>query len=105
MNITTSKTFANFLQTEIKRRKIPYIIEWLQLDEDRFKWFVDFNIFAHKKDYHMDVKKFNVISVIYPPDYYAPQKYLTTKDLTNIYRKSDGSIDGFMRVLINEIEI
>ena len=53
----------------------------------------------------MDVKKFNVISVIYPPDYYAPQKYLTTKDLTNIYRKSDGSIDGFMRVLINEIEI
>ena len=52
MNITTSKTFANFLQTEIKRRKIPYIIEWLQLDEDRFKWFVDFNIFAHKKDYH-----------------------------------------------------
>jgi hypothetical protein len=45
------------------------------------------------------------IKVIYPYDYYALPNYLSTRDLTKIYNRSDKTYDGFMKAVLEEIEV
>lgn len=50
-------------------------------------------------------KKNNAILVDYPPKYYAYPKYITTNDLVRVFRRSDKTIDGFIREFKEYIEI
>lgn len=49
--------------------------------------------------------KMRILVLNYPPEDYAVPRYLTTRDLNAVFNKSDGTLEGFYRALLEETEI
>lgn len=71
-------------------------VELVELTPEQFKWSVDYNEFEHESDFNWETRVFRVIRVVYPSEYYACPKYLTTKDLLYCLKQSNKTFDGFM---------
>ena len=107
MKIKTTKTLCKFLSEKLKEHETTknYTLTHEQLTKDFFSWQVDMDYYNHTIDYNYNNNKFNVFKISYPLDYYACDKYITTKDLTKIFDKSDKTANGFVQAFINYIEI
>lgn len=107
MKLTTTKKLANILNKEIKNNEKTknYKISRVEMSERTFSNWVDINIFDNEIDFDYINNKYNVIQVEYPPEYYAVNEYITTKDLTKIYKASNKTWAGFIAKFIEYIEI
>lgn len=72
------------------------IVDLVALTPEQFRYCVDYNDYEHEVDYDWKTSMFKVIRVIYPSEYYACDKYLTTKDLSYCLKQSDKTFNGFM---------
>lgn len=101
MKVKVSKTMAKMLNDKIKE----YTITFASMSEHNYKMSVDIDIFNHDIDYDWINNRYNVIMIEYPCEYYACNNYLTTKDLTKAFDKSDKTLDGFIQAVKNMIEV
>ncbi|MBO5948922.1 hypothetical protein J6Q66_08825 [bacterium] len=101
MKVKATKTFAKFLNDNIKGVEIKKI----ELTERFFGACVDFDTFDHEIDFDYKTNRFNVIVVNYPSNFYAVPTYLTTKDLTKLYNKSNGTTTDLIEKIKEYIEI
>lgn len=101
MKVKATKTMARVLSQNIKDYKISLI----KLDEGQFARYVDIDAFNHEVDFDHKNQKYNVIVVEYPLNYYATVKYITTKDLSKLFNKSDKTLNGFIQAFKNYVEI
>ena len=72
---------------------------------EQFKIFVDIDIFSHENDYNPTTNKIQAIKVIYPDEFYALPRYITTNELIKAFRRSDKTTAGFIQAIRDEIEI
>jgi hypothetical protein len=81
MYIQVSKVFAKFINETAKIRGFAARAEVVEVTENFYKWHVD--IFGPKsdRDYNWQTGKYKVIAVVYPGDYFAPVRYLSTDEL------------------------
>ena len=100
MRVKVTKKMASVLAKEFK----DYTIEYTEKSTRDYEWSVDIDSFNHENDYDFLKDRFKVIKVIYPADYYACNKYLTTNDLLKCFKKSDKTYNGFIAEVKNEIE-
>ena len=100
MVVKVTKKMASVLAKEFK----DYEIEYQEMTEQAYRYCVDFDSFNHENDYNFLTNKFKVITVEYPADYYACNKYLTTNDLLKCFKKSDKTYNGFIAEVKDEIE-
>lgn len=107
MKLTTTRALASAINNEINKdaKFKGYKISRIEMNENAFCLYVDSNIFNHEIDYNINNGKFNVFRISYPLDFYACDRYLTTKDLNEIFNNSDKTFDGFVACLKNYIEI
>ena len=108
MKIKTTKALAKFLSEKLKEHETTknYTLTHEKVTQPFFVWSIDFDYWKHEQtDYDPSTNKFNVFKISYPLDYYACDKYITTKDLTRIFDKSDHTANGFVQAFINYIEI
>lgn len=106
MKIKATKVLTNELNKNKKNQFKDYRINLIKLSEQQFEHYVDINgYYEHSVDYNYKTSKFNVIEVCYPYDYYACNKYLTTKDLHKIYKQSDKTYNGFMQTFFECVEV
>lgn len=103
MKIKATKTMALALNKAMKNSNYKVSLE--KFTERQFALYVDIDTYKHDIDYNIEDCTFNVLKVEYPQDYYACNRYLTTRDLVNIYKHSDKTYDGFMQQVIESIEI
>lgn len=80
----------------IKKALPQYKVELVKLTEEEFKWCVDLDVWGNEVDYCYKDNTFKVIRIIYPPEWYACDKYLTTKDLEYNFKQSDKTLKGFI---------
>lgn len=71
-------------------------VDLVALTPQEFRCFVDIDDYNHEVDYDWKTSLFKVIRIIYPYEYYACNKYLTTKDLSYCLKQSNKTFDGFM---------
>lgn len=101
MQVKATKTMAAYL-----RKMIPeYDFILNQYSREKYALMVDYDIGRNMVDYSPKTGKFNVISVIYPDEYYAMPEQLTTAALSRAFRKSDGTETGFIAELRDAIAI
>lgn len=107
MKIKTTKTLAKFLSEKLKEHETTknYTLTHEQLTQNNFSWLVDMDYYKHTTDYNYNNNTFNVFKISYPYDYYACDKYITTKDLNRIFDKCDKTANGFVNDFIEYIEI
>lgn len=91
---------TNTMTKLIKKALPQYRVELVKLSQEEFKWYVDFNIWSNEVDFCYNDYKFKAIRIIYPPEWYACDKYLTTKDLEYNFKQSDKTLNGFIEQVV-----
>ena len=66
---------------------------------EQYEISVDYDLFKHEVDYSTRTGKFSVLRIAYPPEYYAIPKYITTRDLHQIYQASDKTYTGYIEAI------
>lgn len=103
MKIKTTKTMAKELQKALTAD--GFAVDQVQLSPAAFRFLVDLNEYKHESDYNITTGKFDVIRVVYPPEFHACTAYLTTADLIRCYRASDKTFDGFINSVCDAVRI
>ena len=92
MKCTTTKTMVKELQ-----KRFPTLS--FSLIEKDTGWFDD------SRDYNPKTGKTKFIKVVYPDEFYAMPRFLSTKDLEEGLRKSDRTLEGFLNAMESVIAI
>ena len=102
MKVKITKTLAKTLNKEIK----DFDIEYVEMNFNQYKAFVNYRPFENEEDYDYAKDKFKVFRVIYPDEYYACNQYITSKDLKRIFNYcSDNKLKTFVNELRNEYAV
>lgn len=63
------------------------------------------SVWENEQDYDYSSGQFKCIRIVYPDEYYAMPRYLTTRELRYIAGRCNGTLDGFMHAVKQAIEI
>lgn len=102
MKVQATKKMTDEINKFFKEKKIPYEAVYETMSPAAYKWNVD-TFDDHDDDYLANTGKMRSIKILYPYEYYACPHYLTTRELVDIFRKSNKTLDGFMSCLFDEI--
>lgn len=101
MLVKVSNKMRKFLADNIP--EYNFTLEKMSLNEYRIK--VDFEPIYHTDDLRDSDGKMQAIKVIYPADFYAMDRYLTTRDLVKLFRNTDSTAAEFIQAVKDEIAI
>ena len=101
MKLKATKVLAKLLNEKIK----DYEISLVKFSKNAFEWYVDMDSYKHTIDFDWKTDKFSVICVSYPCEYYANDKYITTKNLCEIFKNSNKTLDGFIEKFFEYVEV
>lgn len=104
MQVKVSKVMVKFLNDNLLKSK-GYKAVFQEFTPDQYSLYVSYNIMDNENDYNYNSGKMKSIKIVYPDNYYANSRYLTTNDLVKIFNNSDKTVSGFLNQLWNEIEI
>ena len=104
MQVKVSKVMVKFLNNNLLKSK-GYKAVFNEMTTDQYCLYVNYNIMDHENDYNYNTGKMKSIKILYPDNYYAVPRFLTTNDLVKIFKNSDKTVQGFLNELWNEIEI
>ena len=101
MKVMISNPMLKVIKQALKEYKYSVTLE--KLTYEQYRRFVDFDVFAHMEDYNGET--FKCFRIAYPCEYYAEPQYITTRDLTKIFRNSNGTMESFTEAIKNYCEI
>ena len=106
MRVSATKTMARELNKAGKKAGVPYRFEHITMDTNAYKWNVDYDVFRAYDygDYDISTGKMRAIMVVYPSEYYAVPRYLTTYELHGLYKNGD-TLESFMDRVLDSVEI
>lgn len=107
MQVKISKVMCKSINDYLKAQKqfTGYKLEYVELKSNEYQSCVDYDIYNNMIDYDNNKSIFKTIRVVYPVEYYACDKYLTTKELKQAYKNCDKTYNSFMQEIKNIIEI
>ena len=108
MKTKVSKTMVKTLNKELKSRDFTNIDKFIYddtLDYDMYYHFVDSNTFEHENDYDIEDSRFKVITIVYKPECYSNNRYITTNDLIDAARHANCDYTAFINEIFNMYEI
>ena len=97
------KSIIDYLQG--KKQFTGYRLSYVELKPNDYKYCVDYDIYNNMIDYDDKKNIFKAIKIVYPVNYYACDKYITTKELKQAYKNCDKTYNSFMQEIKNIIEI
>lgn len=106
MRIAATTTMAAALNKAFKAKGYKgYKAKQVYLTADQYRWEVgDIYDAEDYGDYNDDKRAYRAIVVLYPDDYYACPRYLTTKDLNRLFSKGD-TLESYTTRVAEDCEI
>lgn len=98
---TMTKAINDFLKQSGERMRAVYET----MSRRAFETNVDFDFWDNERDYLPASGEMRAIKIVYPSEYYALPRYLTSAALVKLYRRSNGTYKDFMREVLEEIAI
>lgn len=106
MKVMISKVMAKMLNEEFEKRGLKFCeFEYRECGCREYGVRVNMYPIQHMRDWIDSKSKFKYIAVWYNPHCYALPRYLTTNDLVKLFRESDGTLNGFVNAVRNEVEV
>lgn len=104
MKVKVTKKMVNELNKALKDKPVEF--DYRELDVDSYRFHVNSDYFQAYDwgDYDYNKSMFRYIAVIYPAEYFAFNKTLTTYDLNRIFR-SGMTFDDFAKAVFAEVEV
>lgn len=100
MKVKVTNVFRKFLQEQIS----GYNFRLIELDVENYRMIIDYDLYSWE-DFNAAKRTMKAIKVIYPADCYAMPRYLSTRELNEIFSRSDRTAAGFIEAIKQEIEI
>lgn len=106
MLVKATKTMAATIADYFKKneRFKNYSVTLKKMTINQYEFYVDYNAHCHDEDFDYIKRLFNVICITYPYNYYACPRYITTADLSRIFKRCDKTLNGFLKELSEEVE-
>lgn len=111
MKIASTKTMATLLNKIAKEMGITdRHFRYITTSREVYARYIDMDYFEAENygDYNWQTGKFRAIEVEYPDEYYACNRYLTSKELNRIFKWNKARIknaDDFAKEVIEEVAI
>lgn len=87
---------------KIMRAALPdYSVSLEKMNQDVYRTRVNYDLFTALQDLDNRTGRIKVFRIAYPADFYAIPMYITTQDLTKIFRNSDGSFQSFQNAIVD----
>lgn len=107
MKIKATKTVVRFLNKN--KLSDQYSFHFVELPEHYYsRLCVDVfsSIFDHEDDFNFETGLFNTIKVVYDPECYAMDRYITTKELNSwCNRLKDITVDTFINAVHDHVAV
>ena len=107
MQVKATKKLASWLNENLKKdaKFKNYEAQLVKMTEGQYRWSVgDVWDAWDYGDYSYTDGKCSAIVIIYPLDFYACDRYITTRELLELFNKSDKTADGFLQKIKDAIE-
>lgn len=106
MRVQATKKMTGELNKVAKRTGKPYRFEHTTMKPNVYEWLVDYDIFNAYDygDYDISTGLMRAIKVVYPEEFYAIPRYITTRELHGLYESGD-TLESFINRVIDEVEI
>lgn len=105
MNIQATQVMAKAINKAFKAKGWGYQAKQVMLTDREYSLYVgDVYDAEDYGDYSDQENKYRAIRIIYPADYYACDRYLTTKDLNRLFSKGD-TLEDYIAKVLEEVEI
>lgn len=107
MRIQTTKTLLQVLKKEIAKdaRFNGYSLGMCYIRPEYYTYYTGEDDSYFNADYDVIKNRYNTFIVEYPANYCAENRYITTAELTRIFRRSDKTFNGFIKAFGDAIEI
>lgn len=104
MKLMVSKVMAKTLNSALKTKDMK--IEYDEMSYDRYRLCVSYNALEHTNDWSFEKSAFKVLRVVYPDDYCAVDRYVTTNDLQRILHNTNkNTLEEFANEFYKEYQI
>lgn len=102
MKIKVSKVFADYINKVAKKAGFEVFARVVKLTENEYRYYVGYPYDAdYYGDYNWNTGKYSAIALEYPWDYYAPTRYLSTRELHEEFERQHvrdvTSLDAMIR--------
>ena len=104
MQVKVSKVMEKFINQNVAH-VCGCRCHLVKMSVQSYEYNVDYNAIRNEIDYNPKTGNMQALLIEYDPNYYAMPKYLTTKDLTRIFRGSNKTETGFINELKNALMI
>ena len=104
MKVKVTKTMAAAIKKSMRTMYPCVTVSMQTYKPDTYSWYVG-SVWENEQDYDYTSGQFKCIRIVYPENYYAMPRYLTTRELQRIAGRCDGTLDGFMKAVYAAIEI
>lgn len=104
MQVKVSKVMEKFINQNVAH-VCGCRCHLVKMSVQSYEYNVDYNAIRNEIDYNPKTGNMQALLIEYDPNYYAMPKYLTTRDLTRIFRGTDKTASGFIKELTNILMI
>lgn len=103
MKVRTTNQMVKFIKKNIKIKDIARVY-LTKINYATYQWYCNYNANCNL-DYDPKSNQYKVIVIEYKDECYACDKFLTTTDLIDFFKRSDKSATGFINQLTAELGI
>ena len=105
MKVQATSTMAKEIAKALKAKGLDYKAKQVKLTEREYSWYVGDTYDAEDYgDYDYTKQEYRAIMIIYPDNYYACPRYLSTRELKDIFTSGD-TLEKFMAKVVEAVEI
>ena len=97
MQIKVSKVFARFIESNCPKLKA----EVVELSEGAYSYYVG-SIWDVGNDYNPATGKYKAICVSYPPEWYAPARYISTAQIVAEFHRNNVTTAAGLVDMLND---
>ena len=91
---------------KIMKAALPdYRVSLEKMDQELYRTHVNYDLFSALQDLDNRTGRIKVFRIEYPAEFYACDRYISTNESNQIFRRSNRTMDGFIESIRNECEI
>lgn len=105
MKIAATTTMTKALNDGFKRKGVGYKAKYVKYDERAYAWYVG-DVYEAEEygDFNYNTGEYRAIVIIYPDNYYACERTLSSRELNDLYENGD-SLEHYVDKVIESVEV
>ncbi len=103
MKVKVSRPMVKALNETLEQHGMKAVLQ--EFTVDQYRQYVDYDVYRNETDYSEKKNKMRAIVLHYPDSCYAMPAFITTRDLSKVFKRCSGTWNTFIQEFMNCYEI